>query len=84
MRIAANSSVLTYSSFIIKNLKNLCLTDFYFHRTVCKQKYFEIDGESIFWTCRQNGSQTGKNFDYNEVTAVVLISEGCLLSFLGE
>ena len=38
MGIAVNSSVLTYSSFVIKNLKNLCLTDFYLHRTVCKQK----------------------------------------------
>ena len=53
----------------------LCLTYFYFHRTVLSKKYLEeFDGKSISQACRQNGSKTEKNFCYSKVTSAVLIS----------
>ena len=53
----------------------LCLTYFYFQRTVLSKKYLEkFDGKSIFQVCRQNGSKTKKNFCYSKVTSAVLIS----------
>ena len=53
----------------------LCLTYFYFHRTVLSKKYLEeFDGKSIFQACRQNGSKTEKNFGYSKATSAVLIS----------
>ena len=53
----------------------LCLTYFYFNRTVLSKKYLEeFDRKSIFQACRQNGSKTEKNFCYSKVTSTVLIS----------
>ena len=53
----------------------LCLTYFYFHRTVFSKKYLEeFNGKSIFSPCRQNGSKTEKNFCCNKVISAVLIS----------
>ena len=53
----------------------LCLTYFYFHRTVLSKKYLEeFDGKSIFYACHQNGSKTEKIFCYSKVTSAVLIS----------
>ena len=53
----------------------MCLTYFYFHRSVLSKKYSEeFDGTSVFQACRQNGSQTEKNFGYSKVTSAVLIS----------
>ena len=50
----------------------LCLTYFYFHRIVLSKKYLEgFDGKS---KCRQNKSQTEKNFGYSKVTSALLIS----------
>ena len=45
-------------------------------------KNFEkFDGKSVFWACRQSGSQTGKNVGYSKVTVIVLIPhfEGMLI-----
>ena len=53
----------------------LCLTYFYFHRTVLSKKYLEeFDGKSIFQACCQNGSKTEKNFCYSKVTSTVQFS----------
>ena len=51
----------------------LCLTDFYFHRSVCN--FLEkFHGKSVFYARRQSESKTRKNFGYGKVTVLVLIS----------
>ena len=66
MRIAANSSVLAQLPFVNKNLKKLhyalCLTEFYFHRTVCKQKnsWRNLTVSQYFRPVVKMGPKTGK------------------------
>ena len=58
-------------------LAQICasLTLTFIMQFLSKKKYFEkFDGKSIFYACRQNGSQTRKNFGYSKVTVVVSIS----------
>ena len=73
-----------YNSFgILCLLKNepitLCLTDFYFHRTVCKQKNIwrrnVTIGQYFRYVVKMGPKPKKKaNFGYSKVTVVVLIS----------
>ena len=63
------------------NLKNsccaLCLTDFYFHRKVCRQKniWRNLTVSQYFRVVVKMAPKPGKNFGcYSKETAVVLIS----------
>ena len=46
--------------------------------------FWKFYGKLKFYVCRQNGSQTGKNYAYSKVTALMIIYERSLLLFLEE
>ena len=53
----------------------LCLTYVYFHRAVSSKTYLEeFDDKSMFYACRQNGSQTDKNFGYSKAISAMPVS----------